>query len=107
MKKQNGKRVKNLVDTLYNVITELSVKNHEQFHDLVKVVLKALREKDQYTQEHSIRVVEYAIKIGEQLGLDKEQLRELELAAVLHDIGKIGIPDRILKNRRLTWKNMQ
>jgi putative nucleotidyltransferase with HDIG domain len=97
MKKQNGKRVKNLVDTLYNVITELSVKNHEQFHDLVKVVLKALREKDQYTQEHSIRVVEYAIKIGEQLGLDKEQLRELELAAVLHDIGKIGIPDRILK----------
>ncbi|HOW16942.1 MAG TPA: HD-GYP domain-containing protein [bacterium] len=97
MKKQSGKRVKNLVDTLYNVITELSVKNHEQFHDLVKVVLKALREKDQYTQEHSIRVVEYAIKIGEQLGLDKEQLRELELAAVLHDIGKIGIPDRILK----------
>ena len=97
MKKQNGKRVKNLVDTLYNVITELSIKNQEQFHDLVNIVLKALREKDQYTQEHSVRVVDYALKIGENMGLDKEQLRELELAAVLHDIGKLGIPDRILK----------
>jgi len=97
MKKQNGKRVKNLVEILYNVITELSIKNQEQFHDLVNVVLKALREKDQYTQEHSVRVVDYAVKIGEAMGLDKEQLREVELAAVLHDIGKLGIPDRILK----------
>lgn len=98
MKKDtNGKRVKNLVNTLYNVISELSIKSQEQFHDLVNVVLKALREKDLYTQEHSVRVVDYAIKIGEALGLDKEQLKELELAAVLHDIGKIGIPDRILK----------
>lgn len=97
MKKENGKKVRSLVETLYNVITELSIKNQEQFHDIVNIVLKALREKDVYTQEHSVRVVDYALKIGESMGLDKEQLRELELAAVLHDIGKIGIPDRILK----------
>jgi len=85
------------ISDLMHVIAELALKNQEQFNDLVKVVMKALNEKDQYTQGHSIRVTEYALRIGEELGLDKEQLRELELASVLHDIGKLGIPDKILK----------
>ena len=93
LEKDDPDKLPNLMD----IIAELTLKNQEQFNDLVRVVMKALNEKDQYTQGHSIRVTEYALKIGEGLGLDKEQLKELELASVLHDIGKLGIPDRILK----------
>jgi len=91
------KKGKDLVTNLIDIIAKLTLKNYEQFNDMVKIVMKALNEKDPYTQGHSIRVTEYALKIGEELGLDKESMKELELASVLHDIGKLGIPDKILK----------
>jgi len=91
------KKGKDLVTNLIDIIAKLTLKNYEQFNDMVKIVMKALNEKDPYTQGHSIRVTEYALKIGEVLGLDKEKMKELELASVLHDIGKLGIPDKILK----------
>ena len=56
----------------------------------------AIKEKDSYTGEHSERVAFYALKLGEALGLNKEDLVQLELAALLHDVGKIGIPDHLL-----------
>ncbi|MFH1222844.1 MAG: HD-GYP domain-containing protein [Pseudomonadota bacterium] len=92
-----GKEDPDKVPNLMDIISELTLKNQEQFNDLVNIVMKALNEKDQYTQGHSIRVTEYSLRIGEEMGLDKEQLKELELASVLHDIGKLGIPDKILK----------
>jgi putative nucleotidyltransferase with HDIG domain len=91
------KKGKDLVTNLIDIIAKLTLKNYEQFNDMVKIVMKALSEKDPYTQGHSIRVTEYALKIGEELGLNKEKMKELELASVLHDIGKLGIPDKILK----------
>ncbi len=91
------KKGKDLVTNLIDIIAKLTLKNYEQFNDMVKIVMKALNEKDPYTQGHSIRVTEYALKIGEALGLSKDKMKELELAAVLHDIGKLGIPDKILK----------
>ena len=55
------------------------------------------------TSQHSARVAEYSVLIGKELGFDDTQCEQLKKAALLHDIGKIGIPDRILnKPDRLT-----
>lgn len=59
--------------------------------------------KDLNTGVHSTRLAEWAVRIGRELGLDDVALRDLEIAAILHDIGKIGTPDSILrKPGRLT-----
>jgi HD-GYP domain-containing protein (c-di-GMP phosphodiesterase class II) len=53
--------------------------------------------KDLNTGVHSTRLAEWAVRIGRDLGLDDECLRDLEAAAILHDIGKVGTPDAILR----------
>uniref|UniRef100_A0A7V1EI62 GAF domain-containing protein n=1 Tax=candidate division WOR-3 bacterium TaxID=2052148 RepID=A0A7V1EI62_UNCW3 len=68
----------------------------ELFISSIRAIVEAIDAKDPYTKGHSARVVEYALVIGEGIELDKETLKDLELSAVLHDVGKIGIPDRIL-----------
>lgn len=56
----------------------------------------ALAARDGYTGEHSEAVVELAIAVGERMGLDDDQLADVQRAALLHDLGKIAIPDHIL-----------
>lgn len=63
----------------------------------VSVLASAVDIRDSYTARHSERVVELARRVGEQLGLERPDLDELRFAAGLHDIGKLGIPDAILK----------
>ena len=58
--------------------------------------LERLREKDSYTAYHSIRVEIYAQRLAELLGLASEDIELIRIAAVLHDIGKLGIPESIL-----------
>ena len=58
---------------------------------------KALEARDDNTSSHSLNVTKYSMLLGEQLGLDEERLRFLSQGALLHDLGKIGIPDDILK----------
>ncbi len=58
---------------------------------------KALEARDDYTSAHSLNVTRYSMLLGQHLGLDEEQLRTLGQGAMLHDLGKIGIPDNILK----------
>jgi HD-GYP domain-containing protein (c-di-GMP phosphodiesterase class II) len=53
--------------------------------------------KDLNTGVHSTRLAEWAVRIGKDLGFDEGALRDLEVAAILHDIGKIGTPDSILR----------
>jgi len=62
----------------------------------VTALLAALEARDGYTQAHSSAVVALTTVVGRQLGLAGEALADLENAALLHDIGKIGIPDAIL-----------
>lgn len=56
----------------------------------------AVEAKDRYTKGHSLRVSKYAAMIGESMGLPKDEIEKLRIAGILHDIGKIGISDRIL-----------
>lgn len=68
-------------------------------HDFVS----DLEAKDRMTRDHVIRIGELAIRVGERFRMSARQLRELGLAAILHDIGKVEVPDEILqKPERLT-----
>jgi HD-GYP domain-containing protein (c-di-GMP phosphodiesterase class II) len=64
--------------------------------DTIKSLASAIDAKDPYTRGHSQRVAYWAVEIGRELGLSPEALQTLEYGGVLHDIGKIGMPDAIL-----------
>src|ERR1700732_1452082 len=53
--------------------------------------------KDLNTGVHSTRLAEWGMRVGQELGLEEAELQNLEVAALLHDIGKVGIPDAILR----------
>lgn len=77
----------------------------ELFFSIIKSLSAAIDAKDPYTEGHSERVADYALKIAEGLGLGEEESKQVKLAGLLHDIGKIGIDDRILrKEGKLTGK---
>lgn len=64
---------------------------------IIETIARAVDAKDPYTNGHSRRVAHYSVKLGEKLGFSEEDLEFLRYAALLHDIGKIGIPDSILQ----------
>ncbi len=76
----------------------------EQFFlDTIRAMVATIDAKDGYTHRHSERVAAFAARIARQLGLAEEEIEAVELAALLHDVGKIGIPEAILnKPGRLT-----
>ncbi len=65
----------------------------------VRALSAAIDAKDAYTHGHSERVSEYALGIGQTLGMSQSELEQLELASLLHDVGKIGIPENILNKK--------
>jgi hypothetical protein len=72
-------------------------KEFEQFMvNIVKSLVYAIEAKDVYTRGHSERVSRYSMELGEKLGFTGKQKIDLQWASILHDIGKIGIPERIL-----------
>ena len=81
------------------------------YRTTLKALVAALETRDTDTHGHSQRVVDFSLRLGRELGLDKDRLRSLEFGSLLHDIGKIGIPDEILrKPSRLTddeWQQMR
>lgn len=67
------------------------------FLDTVRVIANAVEARDPYTAGHTGRVTRIAAEIARELGWSREQLEHLEIGALLHDIGKIGIADTILR----------
>ncbi len=67
------------------------------YRTTLKALVQALETRDFETHGHSERVVTFSLRLGHEVGLDKDALRHLELGALLHDIGKIGVPDAILR----------
>ena len=83
-----------------NKIQELHAKNMELGNankDLVASLVSAIEAKDKYTLGHSERVSKYATALASKMGLPEEKVEELRIAGLLHDVGKIGIDDEILK----------
>lgn len=75
----------------------------ETFLTTVHTLAETIEKRDPYTGGHTKRVMNYSVAVGRVLGLSDLEIERLELAAVLHDIGKIGIKDCVLlKKRKLT-----
>ena len=81
------------------------------YRSTLKALTAALETRDSETHGHSERVVTYSLRLGREYGLNNEQMKSLEFGSLLHDIGKIGVPDSILrKPAKLTeeeWVRMR
>lgn len=75
---------------------ELYTQIDEAYLATVKVLAKTVDARDSYTKFHSERVSKICVRLAKELGLSDADIHELEIAAYLHDIGKLGIPDSIL-----------
>lgn len=71
--------------------------NHQLFINSIRMLAAAIDAKDPYTRGHSERVARYSVAIGKHLPLSNDQMKNLRISALLHDVGKIGIDDRILR----------
>ncbi|MBU7005933.1 HD-GYP domain-containing protein [Phosphitispora fastidiosa] len=69
----------------------------EMFTSTIKALAAAIDAKDAYTKGHSERVTEYAVKVAGELGLSEPEVDHVMYGAIMHDIGKIGIDEKILK----------
>ena len=80
----------------YNELREL-------FYKTIRAISNALDTKDSYTNGHSLRVTLYSMILAREIGLDEDYMENIEIAGLLHDIGKIAMPKSILcKNGKLT-----
>lgn len=96
--KQNKELIKS-ADDIKTAYSKLNM----TYKSTILAISKLIDTRDQYTAGHSERVSKISLAIGQALNLPKEQLETLELAALFHDVGKIGISDYILnKPSRLT-----
>ena len=71
--------------------------NRDLFLNSIQMLAGAVDEKDPYTRGHSDRVTRYSVLIAQELGLPETMIETVRISAQLHDVGKIGIEDRILK----------
>ncbi len=93
-----------------NEIKKINLELSDTYEKLEKAYLESIQTlrytveaKDTYTRGHSDRVAQYSVLIGQKLNLSDDDLRLLQLGGLFHDIGKIGVPDDILKkNAKLT-----
>ncbi len=77
------------IATLYSESTQL-------FMDVIQALAAAIDAKDPYTEGHSQRVSDFAVEMGRELNMPPEMIHRLRIGSLLHDVGKIGIPDSIL-----------
>ncbi len=102
-----AEELEKLNDGLSKALAELD----STYHSTISALATALETRNIETRGHSDRVVRYSLMLGRALGLDEIELKALELGALFHDIGKIGVEDRILlKPRNLTdeeWQEMR
>lgn len=101
--------------TLLGTEVALSIENanlfqalQKSFFETVRSLSNALEAKDKYTHGHSQRVAAYSVGIARELGLSEVQLEQVQMAAELHDVGKIAIPEAIItKEGRLSKEEFE
>ncbi|HET9838657.1 MAG TPA: HD domain-containing phosphohydrolase [Candidatus Angelobacter sp.] len=89
-----------MTDDLEQFVDELkkaAEENRTLFLNSIQMLAGAVDEKDPYTRGHSDRVTRYSVLIATEMGLKEEDIEKIRVSAQLHDVGKIGIEDRILK----------
>ena len=98
--------------SIFATPTAIAIENVNLYEDLdelcisiVKSLAAAVDAKDPYTRGHSERVTKFSMTIANELGLSEEIRRNVQLAGLLHDIGKIGISDEILRKKEKLTEN--
>ena len=89
-----------MTDQIEKFISDLqksAEENRQLFIGTVKSLAAAIDGKDPYTRGHSERVSRFSVAIAQRLGLDDDEVEKIRISALLHDVGKIGIDDKILK----------
>jgi HD-GYP domain-containing protein (c-di-GMP phosphodiesterase class II) len=88
---------------LTHVTTQAILRLENETIEAVTALADAIDYRDPYTAQHSVRVAEMSRRLAQRLGLSREQIDEVTLAARVHDLGKIGIPNEVLlKDGKLT-----
>ena len=89
-------RLGGAVNQMAEGLQRLMREQEEAYLQMMQSLAKALEAKDAYTAGHSARVAKYSVKLARRLGMEEEELTILKRGALMHDLGKIGIPDAIL-----------
>ncbi|MCP4406403.1 MAG: HD-GYP domain-containing protein [Gammaproteobacteria bacterium] len=84
------------INTMADAIEALQKEQESSYMQMLRALTRALEKKDSYTAGHSGRVAKYSVKLGKRIGLDNETLKLLKSAALMHDLGKIGVADVVL-----------
>ncbi len=96
--KKYQKRLEKMVEERTRELQDAYIQLDNTYNFTLRALVTALDTRDEETQGHSLRVVKYTLKLAELMGIDDEaQLKVMEYGSLLHDIGKIGIPDAILR----------
>ena len=90
--------VNNMAATLYKAKQDEELE--ASYLNTVKALVKAIEEKDQYTRGHSERVSKLAIRLAETMGLPRGEIEIIGIGSLLHDVGKIGIPESIVRSSK-------
>ena len=92
-------------------VASINAQSRKQAMESMWTLVKALEARDPYSAHHSENVMQYAIAIAREMGLATPFVQHIHNAAILHDIGKIGVPDRVLKKigklSNSEWKLMK
>lgn len=90
-----------MLDEKNNQIQQITIQS-------IMTIANIIDTRDDYTRGHSERVSEYSVQIAKELGLSEEEIEQVRISALLHDIGKIGVPDNVLnKPGKLTMEEYE
>ena len=94
---ENFNRMSESISAAVENLKRAARENHELFINSIRALAAAIDAKDPYTRGHSERVARYSSLVAKEMGLPTEDIRRVRLSALLHDVGKIGIDDKILR----------
>src|SRR5213082_339078 len=94
---ENFNKMAGDIEEFIEKLKEAAEENRELFIGSIRMLAAAIDEKDPYTRGHSGRVAKYSTLIGQELGLSTEELDKLRIAALLHDVGKIGVKNAAMR----------
>jgi HD-GYP domain-containing protein (c-di-GMP phosphodiesterase class II) len=94
---ENFNRMSESIKDAFERVQRAARENQELFVASIRALAAAIDAKDPYTRGHSERVARYSSAIAKEMGLSPDEVRKTRLSALLHDVGKIGVDDRIIR----------
>ena len=99
MIRSRDKRIGNYQQDRVDQLEEQRKQSESLFEETAQALVTSIDAKDEYSHGHSVRVGEYSRRIAALMGKDEEECRKIYYAGLLHDVGKIGIPDSIISKK--------